>query len=85
MGDEKKAMTVRLPLDLYRAGARVARRRRISMSRLLQESLRQALKDEERRRLYEAFGQLGEPGEEAEAEVEFALPAQAQVLEGGDG
>jgi len=83
MGDEKKAMTVRLPLDLYRAGARVARRRRISMSRLLQESLRQALKDEERRRLYDAFGQLGEP--EEEADVEFALPAQAQVLEGGDG
>jgi len=83
MGEEKKAMTVRLPLELYRAGARVARRRRISMSRLLQDSLRRALKDEERRRLYEAFGQLGEP--EEEAGVEFALAAQAEVLRGGDG
>jgi len=83
MADAKKAMTVRLPLDLYRAGARIARRRRISMSRLLQESLRQTLKGEEALNLYSAFGQLAELGEESE--VEFALPAQAEVLERGDG
>ena len=76
MAEEKKAMTVRLPLDLYRAGARIARRRRISMSRLVQESLRGALAEEERRRLFAAFGSLTE-GEETE--VEFARAAQAEV------
>lgn len=80
MAERKKAMTVRLPLDLYRAGARIARHRRISMSRLLQESLREALAQEERRRLFDAFGSLTE-GEETE--VEFAQTAQAEVA--GDG
>ena len=76
MAEEKKAMTVRLPLELYRAGAKTARHRRISMSSLVQESLRQALAEEERRRLFAAFGSLSE-GEETE--VEFARAAQAEV------
>jgi hypothetical protein len=76
MAEEKKAMTVRLPLELYRAGAKLARQRRISMSSLVQESLRQALAEEGRRRLSAAFGDLTE-GEETE--VEFAGAAQAEV------
>jgi predicted transcriptional regulator len=76
MADKKRAMTVRLPLDLYRAGARIARSRRISMSRLVQESLREALAQEERRRLFDAFGSLTES---EGTEVEFARAAQAEV------
>jgi hypothetical protein len=83
MAETRKAMTVRLPVGLYRAGAKIARQRRISMSRLLQESLRQTLKDDETRRLYEAFGEVAEPQEDAD--VEFAVPAQAEVLERGNG
>jgi len=76
MTEEKRAMTVRLPLDLYRAGMRIARRRRMSMSRLVQESLQDALAQEERRRLFNAFGSLSES---EGTEVEFAQAAQAEV------
>lgn len=75
MSESKRAMTVRLPEELYRAGVRVARRRRISLSRLLRDSLQATLKEEERRRLAAAFSGLGEE----ETEVEFAAAAQAEV------
>jgi hypothetical protein len=77
MNEKRKAMTVRLPEGLYRAGVSAARRRRVSMSRLLQESLR----EEEQAHLSEAFGRLGE-GEERE--VEFAARAQGEVACGGE-
>jgi predicted transcriptional regulator len=77
-----RAMTVRLPARLYQAGSRLAKRRRVSMNRLLQESLQAALAAEEQKRLYEAFGAVG--AESEEADVEFALSAQRQVVERGE-
>ncbi len=82
MKAQKKAMTVRLPLDLYRATARMAKRRGISMSGFVQQSLRDALAHEERRQLYEAFGRVA--GSTDETDVEFAFDAQAEVVRDGE-
>jgi predicted transcriptional regulator len=82
MGAKRKAMTVRLPEDLYRAGVQIAKGRHISMSGLLQESLRETLRREQQWRLYGAFGELGDAADETE--VEFALPAQAEVIADGE-
>ncbi len=82
MKTPKKAMTVRLPLDLYRAAAHIAKRRRISISGLVQQSLRDSLEHEKRRQLYEAFSQLAE--DRHESDVDFAFDAQAEVVRDGE-
>ena len=76
------AFTVRLPSGLYRASAQTAKRRRVSLNALVQEGLAALLKKEEYARLYEAFGQVGD--EIAECDVEYAAPAQWEVISGGD-
>ena len=82
MKTEKKAMTVRLPLDLYRASAQMASRRQVSLSGLVQESLRATLERERRRQLYQAFSRVGEDMDETD--VQFAFDAQAQVVRDGE-
>jgi len=82
MATKRKAMTVRLPEELYRTSSKVARRRRISLNELVKESLEAALKAERERGLYEAFGQAGEDVEGAD--VEFARAAQQEVVRRGD-
>ncbi len=77
MTSKTKAMTLRLPHDLYRATIAVARRRRVSVNELVRECLTETTKAEEERRLFEAFGELGG---DAEADAEYALAAQAEVL-----
>jgi Arc/MetJ-type ribon-helix-helix transcriptional regulator len=77
-----KAVTVRLPESLYEAGREVAKRRRMSLNQFVQHSLRAALEQEERERLYEAFSRLG--GDADEMDVEFALDAQREVVTRGD-
>jgi len=80
MSDGKtKALTVRLPVELYEQGRMMARRRRMSLNRFLQEGLRAALWAEEQKRLYAAFG---DAGRDSEADVEFTVAAQAEVLDG---
>jgi hypothetical protein len=73
-----KALTVRLPLDLYESSSALARHRRVSLNTLIQEGLAALLREEEQARLYAAFGELGE--EMQEADVEFAVPAQWEVV-----
>jgi predicted transcriptional regulator len=75
-----KAFTVRLPADLYHTSSDLARRRQVSLNTLIQEALAAILKAEEEARLYDEFGQLGEDAEEAD--VEYALAAQWEVLRG---
>jgi len=82
MKTQKKAMTVRLPADLHRASAEVAKRRGISMSGLVQQSLSDTLVHEKRRQLYEAFSRVAEDTDEADAE--FAFDAQAEVVRDGE-
>ena len=77
-----KTLTIRLPFDLYQAISAVAKQRHISFNALVQESLSTLLKAEEDARLYEAFGQLGAAAEEAN--VEFAVAAQWEVVSRGD-
>lgn len=77
-----KALTVRLPADLYHTSSELARRRKVSLNTLIQEGLAAILNAEEEARLYEAFGELGEDAEGAD--VEYALPAQWEVLRHGD-
>jgi len=78
-----KALTVRLPMDMYEASSEIARRRQVSMNELVQESLRAALKAEERRMLYDAFTELGQHPEECD--VEWAFEAFREVVERDEG
>jgi len=78
-----KTFTVRLPNDLYETARAAARRRELSLNALVQKGLETIAREEQEARLYEAFGVLGEDA--AEADVEFALDAQREVVtrEGG--
>jgi len=75
---KKKALTVRIPLDMYEASSEIARRRHVSMNELVQESLQAALEAEEEQVLYEAFSELGQHPEECD--VSYALEAQRRVV-----
>ena len=77
-----KTLTVRLPLDLYESSRQIARRRRVSLNALVHQGLAEIAKDEEYARLYEAFGELGEDAEGCD--VEFAVPAQWEVISRGE-
>ncbi len=77
-----KALTVRLPEDLYRASAEVAKRRKVSLNSLVREGLNIILKEECYARMYEAFGQVGEDTDMTD--VEFAADAQREVVERSD-
>lgn len=78
MATKAKSMTVRLPLPLYQAGREIARRRKTSLNRLVQESLEAVLREERRAKLYDAFTLVGE--EVSESSVEFGLIAQSEVV-----
>ena len=82
MATTTKALTVRLPAELYQQGGEIAKRRGLSLNALLQEGLRTVLKQDEDQRLYEAFGELGEDAKEAD--VEFAAEAQWEVVSRGE-
>jgi len=73
-----KAMTVRLPMDLYEAGSRVAKRRRVSLNQLVQDSLRAVLKDEADKALYDDFTLA--TLDKDEVDVEYAFEAQREVV-----
>ncbi len=78
MAEPLKTLTVRLPEDLYRNTAEVARKRGVSLNRLVQESLAQIIRDAHAAELYDAFSLVGEDAEETN--VEFALQAQWEVV-----
>ncbi|HEY3416086.1 MAG TPA: hypothetical protein VGM23_04290 [Armatimonadota bacterium] len=73
-----KALTVRLPAELYRESRKVAESRHISMNTLVQESLSSAVKVAEEERLYAAFTQVGQ--DMTENDVEFAHEAQWEAV-----
>ncbi len=71
-------ITIRLPQALHEAAVQLAKRRRVSLSRLVQESLEAALEADEDRRLREAFDLLGQDKELTD--VEYAFEAQREVV-----
>lgn len=73
-----KTLTLRLTSELYSAAQTVARRRAISLNTFLQESLALTLRAEEERQRYEDYSLLGQEPEMCE--VEYAIPAQAEVM-----
>lgn len=72
-----KALTLRLPPELYASGQRVAQERRMSLNALLQESLAATVRAEQQRKLFEDFTQLGDDADACD--VEYAFPAAAEV------
>jgi hypothetical protein len=78
MSHEVKTLTVRLPMDLYQQAGEAAQRRKQSMNATIQEALYLLMREERQAQLYEAFSLLGEDA--AEADVEFALDAQREVV-----
>lgn len=82
MASDRKTLTIRLAPPLYRTVRDLARRRRKSVNGLVEEALLREIKTEAERRLYDAFGLLGE---DADSDVEYALPAQREVVLGKEG
>ncbi len=79
--ERTKALTVRLPEHLYQAGAEAAKRRKVSLSKLVRESLEAAVRAEEDQELYQAFERVGKYDDN---DVEYAVPAILEVLEGDE-
>jgi hypothetical protein len=77
-----KALTVRLPLELYQSASHIAERRQISLNALIREALAAVSKEEEEERLYQEFNLLGEDPEECD--VEFAIHAAWEVIRRDD-
>lgn len=74
-----KSLTLRIPAELYKESRVIAEERRISFNSLVQECLQSMVKAEEDKVLYAAFGLVGGDGDETN--VNFALPAQQEVIE----
>jgi HicB family len=76
--NETQSFTVRLPVELYEASTAIAQERRVSMNALVQERLAVLVREEEQKRLYDAFSLIAE--DEEEMSVAFAEAAQAEVI-----
>lgn len=74
-----KTLTVRLPISVYERAADLAKSRRQSLNRLVQEGLQVIEMQERERLLYEDFTAIAEAAGD-EVEVDFALLAQNEVL-----
>jgi hypothetical protein len=77
-----KTMTIRIPEDIYNFGSRLARNRRVSLNKLITESLEHELRREEEQHLFEAFTELGRDAEDTD--VEFAIAAQREVIDNAE-
>jgi predicted transcriptional regulator len=75
-----KSTSLRLPDDLLQATQALAARRSVSMNALVVNSIERTLRDDEESALYEAFTLLGQ---DEDAEVEFAIAAQSEVVARG--
>lgn len=73
-----RQLTVRLPSALYRRTQQVAKSRKISVNALVTRMLRDLERQERDRELARGFDVLGRAGDN---DVEYALPAQREVLD----
>ncbi len=75
---ETKSLTVRLQPKLYAAAAQLARKRGRSLNALIQQGLEEILQAEEEREMDEAATLLS--GDALACDIEYAFPAQAEVV-----
>ena len=80
--NEMQSVTLRVPKEIYSAAAGVAKKRGISVNRLVRESLESTLKEEAKQKLYEEFGIVG--SDSVESDVSFAFAAQREVVMADD-
>ena len=78
MASNQATMSIRLPAGLHQASRDLARRRGISLNSLVEESLVALIAADEEERFFQSFTLLGQ--DESECDVEFALPAQREVM-----
>ena len=76
------ALTLRLDEEIYLQVKELAQSKKTSISAFIQGVLSEALKNEEKRALYDAFTLVGQDG--GVTDVEFALSAQREVVESHD-
>jgi predicted nucleotidyltransferase component of viral defense system len=76
-----KIISARVPSRLHEATLRLAKRESKSVNELVAEVLAERVQRQEEQDLYDAFTLLGQDNEEAD--VEFALAAQAEVADAG--
>ncbi len=76
------ALTLRLEESLYSRAKQAAAAHKTSFTAFVQSALDDVLKREEQKKLYEAFSQVGQDGEESD--VTFALHAQQEVASDHD-
>lgn len=73
----QKAITIRLPANVYAEAQEAARRHDVSVNRFVLEAVNQRLKQEEFQELYDAFCLVGQ---EEDNNVDYAFEAQAAVV-----
>jgi hypothetical protein len=78
MTTDTKSLTVRLRPGLYQAAARVASKRGHSLNALVQQGLEEIIRADEDREMYDAATQLAV--DKVECDIEYALPAQREVV-----
>ena len=76
-----KTISARVSPGLHEATLRLAKREKKSVNELVAELLAERMKRQEEQDLYDAFTLLGQ--DIAEADVEFAFAAQAEVANAG--
>lgn len=76
--NETKTLTIRLPLSVYEAAADLAKSRRQSLNKLVQDGLKSIEAQEREARLFDDFTIIAESGRE-DNEVDFSFEAQAEV------
>ena len=75
---KRVALTLRLPPDIYEEAKEIARGRGKSFSGYVRELLEERLKEEKKKRLFDAFSLVAADAEEVD--VEFAFEAQKEVV-----
>ncbi|MBU2602697.1 MAG: hypothetical protein KKA32_11125 [Actinobacteria bacterium] len=78
--DKAKALTVRLPADLYERGKTVVERRNITLNELVIEGLELVVAEEEEAALFAAFGEVG--ADATMGDVSFSWAAQQETVSG---
>lgn len=78
--DKAKALTVRLPTDLYERGKTVMERRNTTLNELVIEGLAHVVAEEEEAALFAAFGEVG--ADATMGDVSFSWAAQQETVRG---
>lgn len=76
--DKPKALTVRLPADLYERGRTVTERRNATFNELVIEGLAHVVAREEEAALFAAFGEVG--ADTTMGDVSFSWAAQQETV-----